>query len=211
MQMQKAGALIVLHPPLRGAFPRGRARPGWTFRRVLLPSRTFNFMPTSHEIFAQMPPAVAEQLFTFLAEKETPLYESTIDALARQRNLRVIFVKRKPRGERHAWMREALGRKVNGTTGAHLLQIWLVAAHAPLLCDFLDGLGIAHDANGTIEALPPAPEKAALVAAIDPLFAKHDPGVVAVYLNAFQALDHEGWPALAELLAEDPRLRLAAH
>ena len=100
-------------------------------------------MPTSHEIFAQMPPAVAEQLFTFLAEKETPLYESTIDALARQRNLRVIFVKRKPRGERHAWMREALGRKVNGTTGAHLLQIWLVAAHAPLLCDFLDGLGIA--------------------------------------------------------------------
>ncbi|KAB2646436.1 MAG: hypothetical protein DVB27_07120 [Verrucomicrobia bacterium] len=168
-------------------------------------------MPTSHEIFAQMPPAVAEQLFTFLAEKETPLYESTIDALARQRNLRVIFVKRKPRGERHAWMREALGRKVNGTTGAHLLQIWLVAAHAPLLCDFLDGLGIAHDANGTIEALPPAPEKAALVAAIDPLFAKHDPGVVAVYLNAFQALDHEGWPALAELLAEDPRLRLAAH
>jgi hypothetical protein len=31
-----------------------------------------------------------------------------------------------------------------------------------------------------------------------------------VYLNAFQALDDEGWPALGELLAEDPRLRLAA-
>ena len=44
--------------------------------------------------------------------------------------------------------------------------------------------------------------------AIDECFAKHDPEVVAVYLNAFQALDDKGWPTLAELLAEDPRLRL---
>ena len=55
----------------------------------------------------------------------------------------------------------------------------------------------------------PAPAKADLVKAIDPLFAKHDPGVVAVYLNAFQALDDEGWTTLAELLTEDERLRLA--
>jgi hypothetical protein len=167
-------------------------------------------MPTPHEIFALMPSAVAEQLFTFLLEKEKALYQTTLDTLAKQRKLRTVFVERKPRAERHAWMREVLGRKLNETVGAQLLQIWLVGAHAKLLCDFLDGLGIAHDANGTIETLPPAPEKAALVAAIEPLFAKHDPGVVAVYLNAFQALDDEGWPALGELLAEDPRLRLAA-
>ena len=167
-------------------------------------------MPTPHEIFAQMPPAVAEQLFTFLAEKERPLYQTTLNTLAQQRKLRPLFVERKPRAERYAWMREALGRKVNETVGAHLLQIWLVGAHARLLCDFLDGLGIAHDANGTIEALPPAPTKEALAKAIDPLFAQHDPGVVAVYLHAFQALDDQGWSSLAELLAEDPRLRLAA-
>ena len=57
---------------------------------------------------------------------------------------------------------------------------------------------------------PPAPGKEALTKAIDPLFEKHDPGVVVVYLNAFQALDQEGWPTLAELLTEDPRLQLAA-
>ena len=168
-------------------------------------------MPTSYDIFAQMPPAVTEQLFTFLAEKERPLYQKTLDTLAKQRKLRTVFVERKPRAERYAWMREALGRKVNETVGAHLLQIWLVGAQAKLLGDFLDGLGIAHDANGTIETLPPAPAKEALATAIDPLFAKHDPGVVAVYLHAFQALDEDGWPALAELLAEDPRLRLGAH
>ncbi len=167
-------------------------------------------MPTPHEIFAHMPPAVADQLFSFLEKNEKPLYQTTLDTLAKQRKLRLIFVTRKPRPERHAWMRDVLGRAVNDAIAAHLLQIWLVGAHAKLLCDFLDGLGIAHDANGTIEALPPAPAKADLVKAIEPLFATHDPAVVAVYLHAFQALDDKGWDSLAELLGEDSRLKLAA-
>ena len=165
-------------------------------------------MPTPHDLFALMPPAVADQLFSFLEQNEKPLYMTTLDTLAKQRKLRTIFVARKPRAERHAWLREVVAKKVNEGIAAHLLQIWLVGAHAKLLCDFLDGLGIAHDANGTIEALPPAPAKADLVKAIEPLFAKHDPAVVAVYLHAFQALDDKGWDSLAELLAEEPRLKL---
>ena len=167
-------------------------------------------MPTPHEIFAHMPPAVADELFSFLEKNEKTLYQTTLDTLAKQRKLRTIFVARKPRPERHAWLREVLGRAVNDAIAAHLLQIWLVGAHAKLLCDFLDGLGIAHDANGTIEALPPAPAKADLVKAIEPLYATHDPAVVAVYLHAFQALDDKGWDSLAELLGEDSRLKLAA-
>ena len=167
-------------------------------------------MPTPHDLFALMPPAVADQLFSFLEQNEKPLYMTTLDTLAKQRKLRNVFVARKPRAERHAWLREVVGKKVNEAIAAHLLQIWLVGAHAKLLCDFLDGLGIAHDANGTIEELPPAPAKADLVKAIEPLFATHDPAVVAVYLHAFQALDDKGWDSLAELLGEDARLRLVA-
>lgn len=159
-----------------------------------------------HEIFARMPAPVAAQLFGFLAENEKPLYQGTIDTLAKQRKLRPVFLERKPRAERHAWMRDVVGKKVNDSVAAHLLQIWLVRAHSKLLCDFLDGLGIAHDENGTIEQLPPAPEKAKLTAVVDGLLASHDPGVVAVYLHAFQALDDTGWPTLGELLAEDARL-----
>lgn len=167
-------------------------------------------MPKPYEIFAQLPPAVAEQLFTHLIEREKPLYKATIDTLAKQRKLRPVFVERKPRAERHAWMKDVLGRKVNESVAAHLLQIWLVGAHAKLLCDFLDGLGIKHDENGTIEVLPPAPAKEDLTTSIDALFTKHDPAVVAVYLHAFQALDETGWPTLADLLVEDPRLQLGA-
>lgn len=161
-----------------------------------------------HEIFAQLSTPMSEQLFGFLFEKEKPLYKATIDTLSKQRKLRSIFVERKPRAERHAWMREVLGKKINDGVAAHLLQIWLVGAHAKLLCDFLDGLGIAHDENGTIEELPTAPEKAKLQAVIEDIFTKHDPVVVAVYLHAFQALDENGWATLEELLGEDPRLKL---
>ena len=165
-------------------------------------------MQTSNDIFSRMPPAVAAQLFAHLHENEKPLYKATIDTLAKQRNLRPVFIERKPREERFAWLREMVSKKQNADVAAHLLQIWFVGAQSKLLCDFLDALGIAHDENGTIEELPEAPPKDALVKAIDACFAKHDPQVVAVYLNAFQALDEKGWSTLAELLAEDPRLRL---
>ena len=173
----------------------------------LLLSRTLS-MPTSNDIFSRMPPAVASQLFSHLHEKEKPLYKATIETLAKQRNLRPVFIERKPREERFAWMREMAAKKQNQDVAAHLLQIWFVGAHSKLLCDFLDALGIAHDENGTIEEMPEAPSKEALAKAIDECFRKHDAKVVAVYLNAFQALDEEGWPTLGELLAEDPRLRL---
>ena len=145
-----------------------------------------------HEIFACMPAATAHELFSFVFEKEKPLYRATIESLATQRKLRPVFVERKPRNERFTWMQEALARKASETVAAHLLQIWLVGAHGKLLCEFLDGLGIKHDENGTIEELPAAPKKEALRKVIDTLLASHDQAIVAVYLHAFQALDEKG-------------------
>jgi hypothetical protein len=161
-----------------------------------------------NDILARMSPAVADSLFSFLHENERALYKTTIDTLAKQRKLRTIFVERKPRAERHAWLKEILAKKVNEAVAAHLLQIWLVGAQSKLLCDFLDALSIAHDENGTIENLPPEPTKEDLAKAVEKLFADHDPAIVAVYLNAFQALDEQGWPSLAALLEEDPRLKI---
>lgn len=163
---------------------------------------------TANEIFARMPANTASALFAHVLENEKPLYKATIETLAKQRKLRPVFVERKPRNERHAWLKEAIGRKQNEAVAAHLLQIWLVGQHAKLLCDFLDGLGIKHDENGTIEELPPSPTRAKLQPVIDSLFEKHDPDVVRVYLHTFQALDEKGWDALADLLETNERLRL---
>lgn len=164
-----------------------------------------------HEIFSKMTPSVASNIFGFLFEKEKPLYKATIDTLAKKRNLRPVFVERKPRDERFAWLKDSLSRAINDAVAAHLLQVWLIGTQTQLLCDFLDALGIEHDENGTVEQLPPAPPKEQLAGAIDTLLSKHDAAVVAVYLHTFQALHEEGgWPTLGEALDADARLKLGA-
>ncbi len=156
-----------------------------------------------------MPADAAGDLLGFVLEKEKPLYKATIETLAKQRKLRPIFVERKPRAERHAWLKEALGRKQNEGVAAHLLQIWLVGQHAKLLSDFLDGLGIKHDENGTAEELPPSPARQKLLPVIDQLLQKHDAQTVRIYLHTFRALDEQNWTALAEIVDTDPRLQFA--
>jgi hypothetical protein len=162
-----------------------------------------------HEILARLNPELTNDLFTHLHGSERKLYQATIDTLAKQRRFRPVFIERKQPAERHAWMKEALGRPANAAVAAHLLQIWFVGAHKDVLCDFLDALGIKHDENGTLEQLPPAPAKVELKKAIDLLMGKHTPALVAAYLQTFQALDDGGgWGTLEELLKEEERLRL---
>jgi hypothetical protein len=163
---------------------------------------------TAYEIFSRIPAAQASDIFNWLHDKEKKLYKATMEALAKQRHLRAVFVERKPRPERHAWMLEALGRKANDDVAAQILQIWLVGEHSGLLCDFLDLLGIKHDENGTVEELPAEPAAGKLKASVDALMGKHDPSLVATYLNAFHALNDQGWKTLGELLEADERLKI---
>ncbi len=113
-----------------------------------------------NDVFIQMPESTCAALLADLHENEKPLYKNLIENLAKQRKLRPVFVERKPRAERFAWIKDALGRKQNEPVAANLLQIWLVSRHPAMLCDFLDSLGIEHDDNGTVSQMPPQPEKA---------------------------------------------------
>jgi hypothetical protein len=78
-----------------------------------------------------------------------------------------------------------------------------------MLCDFLDGMEIKHEDDGTVEELPPAPPKEKIASAVLRLLTKYPAETVAVYLHAFRDMDSAvQWPALDEVLAEEPRLKL---
>ena len=165
----------------------------------------------SHEIFQQMSPALAVEILSYLQKEQAPVFKSVVQTLASQRNLRSVFVERKPPNERYAWIKTALGRKPADTLAAHLLQAWLLGAQKSMLCAFLDSLGMAHDEDGTVENLPESPPKEQLHASIDQLLASHPAEAVAVYLHAFHDMDSTvSWPPLGEVLADDVRLRLGA-
>ena len=163
----------------------------------------------SHEIFQHMSPALAAEIFGFLQKTQTPVFKSVVQTLASQRNLRSVFIERKPPHERYAWIKTALSRKAADTLAAHLLQAWLLGAQKPMLCAFLDSLGIVRDEDGTVENLPKSPPPEKLRASIDQLLAHYSAEVVAVYLHAFHDMDSTvSWPPLGELLREDERLKL---
>ncbi|HEV8185088.1 MAG TPA: hypothetical protein VGP40_03970 [Chthoniobacterales bacterium] len=165
----------------------------------------------AHQLFQSMSQPLAADLFTFLQSNEKPVYKAAIQGLANQRNLRAVFVERKPRDERHAWMRAALGRPASDTLATHLLQAWLLGANKPMLREFLGALEIPHEEDGTVEEIPPCPPKESLQAAIERLLSKYPAEAVAVYLHAFREMDSSlQWPALNEILNDNPRLQLAA-
>jgi len=165
----------------------------------------------SHEIFQRMSPALAAEIFAYLQNEQKPVLKTAIQGLANQRNLRPVFIDRKPPHELFAWMQLALSRKISDTLAAHLLQSWLLDAQKAMLCDFLDGLGIARDADGTVEKLPESPPKEKLHESITQLLAKYPTEAVAVYLHAFHDIDDSvRWPPLGEVLEEEERLRLGA-
>jgi hypothetical protein len=156
-----------------------------------------------------MSPALAAQIFSFLHTEQKPVYKAAIQGLANQRNLRSVFVERKPPAERFPWMQAALSRKVSDSLASHLLQSWLLGANKQMLCDFLDAMEINHDDDGTVEDLPADPPKEKIAVAVDQLLEKYSAESVAVYLHAFREMDSAvQWPALDEILAEEPRLSL---
>ena len=165
----------------------------------------------SHEIFQQMSPARAAEIFTFLQTEQKPVYKAAIQGLANQRNLRGVFVERKPPAERFPWMQAAFARKISDSLASHVLQAWLLGANKEMLCDFLDALEIKHSDDGTVDELPAELPKEKIAPAVDRLLGKYPAENVAVYLHAFRDMDSTvQWPALDEILSEEPRLKLGA-
>ena len=163
----------------------------------------------SHEIFERMSPALAAEIFSFLQTEQKPVYKAAIQGLANQRNLRGVFIERKPPNERFPWMQAAFSRKISDSVASHVLQAWLLGANKEMLCDFLDAMEIKHGDDGTVDELPDSAPKEKIVAAVQRLLAKYPAETVAVYLHAFRDMDSAvQWPALDEVLGEEPRLKL---
>jgi hypothetical protein len=128
--------------------------------------------------------------------------------LAGRRKLRPVFVERKPRPERNAWMAENLGRPANADLATEIMQSWILGAQGEMVCGFLDELKVPHDGKGLIESLPAEPPAGDVDKAVEMLLTKFPPGAVMAYLNLFTSMGMTDWPHLTGLVSTDPRLCL---
>ncbi len=163
-------------------------------------------MLTSHELFGFMSPSLAVSIIEYNHDHNRDLYRTALASVAEARKLRPVFFERTPRAQRHTEMAAMLAKPRLELVAANLLREWLLKKQTPMLCDFLDTMGIPHK-EGAVDDLPPTVDDAKLNAAIDKLLSKYPPEEVAVYLNAFYTMNQVQWPNLQSLLQNDKRLQ----
>ncbi|MCX6968758.1 MAG: hypothetical protein NTV93_01215 [Verrucomicrobia bacterium] len=161
---------------------------------------------TVYELFARLSSAETSGIMEWLQENDRSAYKTCAGLLAGRRKLRPVFVERKPKAERNAWMAENLGKPANADMATEILQSWILGAHGAMVCGFLDSLKIPHDGKGLIETLPPEPPAGGIDKAVEALLATYPEGAVVVYLNLFVSMDMTEWPHLKALVSTDPRL-----
>jgi hypothetical protein len=162
----------------------------------------------AYEIFHRLSENLQCGILEDLLQQQPQVYRGAAQVLSTRRNLRPVFLERKPRRERSLWIAQSLGRKANNDLATEALQFWLLDCRLPMVSHFLDRLEIAHDGKGVIADTPSEP--ADLVAsAVDSLLQAFPAEEVAVYLNLFVEMDPESWPVLRGLLSSRPELQLS--
>jgi hypothetical protein len=164
----------------------------------------------THDLWTALPAAQANDILLAVQKTSKKLYRTAVEVMAPRMGIRVPTLLEMPKSERHAHWVRILARPEMEVLSFNLLSTWLIEMHAPLLCAWLDALGIAHNAQGCADTFPPAPDEAKLRAGIDVLLKDFDPALVAIYLRCFNQIDETRWPALDEILRTDARLALRA-
>ena len=95
---------------------------------------------TPREIFALIPPKLAFEILEFAHSEDRDVYHAALQAVAQARKVRVVFLERQPRVQRHAGMVSLLSRPALAAVADTLLRTWLLKKYAGMLADFLDGM-----------------------------------------------------------------------
>ena len=146
----------------------------------------------------------------WMRDTDRDLYKTALSSLATNRKLRTSYIQKKPVTQQIEWMHKTLQLKTSDMIGEHLLQVYFMKGQEEMLAAFCDGLEIAHDGKGQVEAeLPESLDADKLKITVDGLIEKYDPALVALYLHTFNIQTPDGWTALSDILANDERLTLS--
>ena len=162
----------------------------------------------SYTIFQKADDETVTQFLDWMRNQERGVYRAALRELGALKKLRPQFMQQKPLTEQYAWIRKMLCWKPAETIADHLLQVWLIRKHELMLISCPDKLGLAHNGHGVADVLPEKLDADKLREAVDYLLANYPAGAVSIYLHMFQNQTDEGWPELADILANDERVTI---
>lgn len=152
---------------------------------------------------------MARDIFHYMRTEQKEVYATAVGALAGQRKLRPVFVTKKRPDDQYAWLHKISQMKFADGIDENILQMWLLKARKEMLVTFLGEAGIEHDGEGGVDELPDDLEADKVKAAVDKLLSEYPGEEVAIYLHLFQLQRLDGWPAIADVLENDDRVKLA--
>jgi hypothetical protein len=165
-------------------------------------------MPSpTHALWPTLPPQLANDILLAVQKGNKKLYRTAVEVMAPRMGIRVPTLLETPKAQRHATWIQILARPEMEVLSFNLLSTWLVETQRPMLCAWLDALGIEHGENGCADTFPPQPDAALIKKGVNLLLEKFDPQIVSVYLRTFNQIDETQWPALDEILRNEPRLQ----
>jgi len=154
----------------------------------------------SFQVFATMAPEEAERMLRVLSKEAPAMFRQAVDAAAVSIKARPVFLRNQPFELRAKTIRRALARVSANLVADELLAIYFLECRKPLLLEWLDLVGLAHE-DGTLKddtpAEPPASELAAAVAKYRGDGSDPDRELL---LRAFAAQSAIEWPALDALV-----------
>jgi hypothetical protein len=155
----------------------------------------------SFQVFAAMEPEEAERMLKVLSKEAPAMFRQAVDAAAISIKARPVFLRKQSFELRAKTIRRALARVSANLVADELLAIYFLECRKPLLLEWLDGLGLAHEEGTLKDDTPAEPAAADLAAAVEKFRAagSGDPDRE-LLLRAFAAQSAIDWPALDALL-----------
>jgi hypothetical protein len=153
----------------------------------------------SFQVFAAMPPEEAERMLRVMSKEAPAMFRQAVDAAAVSIKARPVFLRRQPFELRAKTVRRALARVSANLVADELLAIYFLECRKPLLLEWLDLVGLAHE-DGTLKDERPAEPAAELAAAVAKYRGAGDDPDRELLLRAFAAQSAIEWPALDALL-----------
>ena len=136
--------------------------------------------------------------------KETPgVYTQAVGAACAALKARPQFLMKQPREKRAHLVRQALSKVATNPVAEEVLAAYFLEVRNPLLCEWLDTLGLEHE-EGVLNDDPPCPSDADIEKALATFRKDEDAEDRELLLRAFAAQSLIEWPSLeARLAARD--------
>jgi hypothetical protein len=166
---------------------------------------------TIPQIVQYVSPALADTIFVHAQTDERETFASIMGALTETLKFRPFIWKTWAKNRQREWLWTNLRQPRFAAAALQLFQEWFFTQRTPMLNQFLDALGIAHNEEGLIqEDLPETLDETKVRESVEGLLKAFPAEETALYLHLFQHGRKDGWASLGSLLANDPRLKLGS-